>query len=75
MKTNQVVIDSNNKINPNVDDSAKPDYKVSYINKSTHKIGNCTFFSYGHGVQLVKGVFKTLYPEYSILKIIAVTQN
>lgn len=53
MKINQVVTDIDNRINPNVDDSIKSDYKVLYINKSTQEIGNCTFFTYGYGAQVV----------------------
>lgn len=68
-----VISDINNKKNPNVDDSIEPDYKVFYINKSTLEISSCTFFTYENGTQIIKAVFKTLYPECVILKIKAAT--
>jgi hypothetical protein len=75
MKTKQIITEIDNRKNPNVDDSIKPDYKVFYRNKSTLEIGYCTFFTYENGVQIIEAAFKALYPEHSILKISAVAQD
>lgn len=75
MNTNRAIADIDIKKNPNVDDSIKPDYKVLYMNKSTLEISTCTFFTYENGAQIIRSVFKTLYPECEILKIKAATLN
>lgn len=75
MNSNPELTKVDNKINPNVDDSLKPDYKVSYLNKSTKEKGSCTIFTYEYGVEVVMPVFKTLYPERRILKISAVMRD
>ena len=57
------------KINPNTDDSIKPDFKVFWLNKSTRETGNSTFFTYEYGAEIIKAVFNTMYPEREILQV------
>ena len=59
----------NKKINPNIDDSIKPDFKVFWLNKSTCETGNSTFFTYEYGAEIIKAVFNTMYPEREILHV------
>lgn len=57
------------KINPNTDDSIKPDFKVFWLNKSTRETGNSTFFTYEYGAEIINAVFNTMYPEREILDV------
>lgn len=68
---NETTVKSQNSaiVNPGIDDSLKPDFIVYWFNKSTREVGNCTFFSYQYGVDIIDAVFKTMYPEREISKI------
>ena len=57
------------KINPGINDSIKPDFKVFWFNKATRETGNSTFFTYEYGAEIINAVFNTMYPEREILKI------
>ena len=63
-------MNTNNKNNPNIDDSIQPDFRVFWLNKSTREKGNSTFFTYENGAEIIETVFETMYPDREILQII-----
>ena len=71
MTENMIDLNTNNKINPSVDDSIQPDFKVFWLNKSTREKGNSTFFTYEYGAEIIKTVFESMYPDREILQIVA----
>ena len=63
-------LNTNNRNNPNIDDSIQADFQVYWLNKSTREKGNSTFFTYENGAEIIKTVFESMYPEREILQII-----
>jgi len=63
------------KINPGINDSIKPDFKVFWFNKSTRETGNSTFFTYEYGAEIINAVFNTMYPEREILDVKVFSQQ
>ena len=63
-------LNTNNRNNPNIDDSIQADFQVYWLNKSTREKGNSTFFTYENGAEIIKSVFESMYPDREILQII-----
>jgi hypothetical protein len=63
-------LNTNNRNNPNIDDSIQADFQVYWLNKSTREKGDSTFFTYDNGAEIIETVFETMYPEREILQII-----
>lgn len=54
-----------------VNDGEKPDYKIVWHDSSEEKMRECFVFSYGGDLNIVRTIFKLLYPgndKFSIIK-------
>ncbi len=56
-------------MNPNINDSIKPDFKVFWIEKFSGERGHSTFFTYEYGIEIVETVFYSMYPNRKISQI------
>lgn len=53
-----------------VNDGQKSDYKIIWYDSSESKMRECSVFSYGGDLTIVRAIFKLLYPGNDIFSII-----